>query len=115
MPLAPSRIRIGKRTRDSETVRSIRCGLSLKPGAKSGMTTGAAMTKIAVSAPITIVIRSSRVEARRKASLNWRLPTRSVKTGTKAGCRAASANRARTRLGTWKAIVKAEIGPATPK
>ena len=42
------------------------------------------------------------------------LPSSSVKTGTKAGCSAASANRARIRFGTWKAIVKADIGPLTP-
>ena len=37
-----------------------------------------------------------------------------MKTGTKAGCRAASANSARIRFGTGKAIVKADIGPLMP-
>jgi hypothetical protein len=38
-----------------------------------------------------------------------------VKTGTKAALSAASANRLRTRLGTWKATVKAENAPLVPK
>ena len=40
-----------------------------KPGAKIGITTGARRTKRAVMTPSTIVTSSSRVEARRKASL----------------------------------------------
>ncbi len=86
----------------------------MKPGAKIGIRTGASRTKRAVMAPSTIVTSSSRVEARRNASLYCFLPISSVKTGTKAGCRAASAKRARTRFGTWKAIVKADIGPLIP-
>ena len=39
----------------------------------------------------------------------------SVKTGTNAPWRAASANSARIRLGTWKAIVNADIAPLRPK
>jgi hypothetical protein len=38
-----------------------------------------------------------------------------VKTGTNAAWIAASANRDRTRFGTWKAIVKADIAPLIPK
>jgi hypothetical protein len=38
-----------------------------------------------------------------------------VKTGTKAAWIAASAKSDRTRLGTWKAMVKADIGPVIPK
>ena len=57
-PLTPSRIRIGKRTWERVTVRS-RISPS-KPGAKSGITTGATRTKRAVIAPSTIVISSSR-------------------------------------------------------
>ena len=38
-----------------------------------------------------------------------------MKTGTKAPCSAESANSARTRFGTWKAIVNADIAPVTPK
>ncbi len=65
-PLIPSRIRIGKRTCERVTVRS---RISpLKPGAKSGMITGARRTKSAVIAPSTIVTSSSSVEASRNAS-----------------------------------------------
>ena len=39
----------------------------------------------------------------------------STKTGTKAAWIAASANRLRTRFGTWKAIVNADIAPEMPK
>jgi small subunit ribosomal protein S20 len=39
----------------------------------------------------------------------------SVNTGTKAAESAASANSARTRLGTWKASVNADIAPDVPK
>jgi hypothetical protein len=66
MPPIPSRTRIGKRSWERLTVRS-RISPS-KPGAKSGITTGASSTKSAVIAPSTRVTRSSRVEARRKAS-----------------------------------------------
>ncbi len=66
-PLTPSMIRIGNRTWERVTVRSRIAALS-KPGAKSGMITGAKRTKKAVIAPSTIVISSSMVEARRKAS-----------------------------------------------
>jgi hypothetical protein len=38
-----------------------------------------------------------------------------VKTGTNAAWIAASANSERTRLGTWKAIVNADIAPLIPK
>ena len=38
-----------------------------------------------------------------------------MNTGTKAAWIAASANRLRTRFGTWKAIVNADIAPLTPK
>jgi hypothetical protein len=111
-PLIPSRIRIGNITCERLTVRS---RISpLKPGAKTGITIGAKTTKRAVIAPSTIVTNSSRVEARRKASRYCFLPSSSVKTGTNAGCSAASANSARTRFGTWKAIVKADIGPLIP-
>ena len=53
------------------------------------------------------------VEASRSAS-RLRCPARSssVKTGTNAALSAASANRLRTRFGTWKAIVNADDGAA---
>ena len=84
------------------------------PGATRGMITGASRTKTAVIDPSTRVTSSSSVDARRKASRVFPFSSCSVKIGTKAGCSAASANRARTRFGTWKAIVKADIGPLTP-
>ena len=71
--------------------------------------------KKAVIAPSTMVTSRSRVEAMRKASRYLPFSICSVKIGTKAGCRAASAKRARIRFGTWKATVKADIGPLIPK
>ena len=52
--------------------------------------------------------------SRRAATASRRLPcsSSSVKTGTNAALSAASANRLRTRFGTWKAIVNAENGAA---
>jgi hypothetical protein len=38
-----------------------------------------------------------------------------VNTGTNAALSAASANRLRTRFGSWKAIVKAENAPLVAK
>ncbi len=38
-----------------------------------------------------------------------------MKTGTNAAEIAASANRLRTRFGSWKAIVNAEKAPVVPK
>ena len=55
------------------------------------------------------------VLARRKASRRRPCSSSSVKTGTKAAEMAASANSERTRLGTWKAMVKAEKEPRVPK
>ncbi len=75
----------------------------------------ASSTNSAVSAPITRQIRKNRLDATRKASLRSPFSSNSVKTGTKAPCRAESANSARTRLGTWKAIVNADMAPETPK
>ena len=54
-------------------------------------------------------------EASRKASRRLPCSSCSVKTGTNAAWIAASANRLRTRFGTWKAIVKADIWAVTPK
>ena len=56
-----------------------------------------------------------RVEASRNASILRPRSSCSVKTGTNAACRAASANSERTRLGTRKAIVNADIWMPTPK
>ena len=61
------------------------------------------------------MIRKISVEASRNASRLLPASSCSVKTGTNAPCRAASANRLRTRFGIWKAIVKADIAGPTPK
>ena len=68
-----------------------------------------------MTAPSTRQIRKNRLEATRNASLRSPFSSSSVKTGTKAPCSAESANSARTRFGTWKAIVNADIAPVTPK
>ena len=60
-------------------------------------------------------MRKKRLDATRKASLRSPFSSSSLKTGTNAPWSAESANSARTRLGTWKAIVKADIAPVTPK
>ena len=56
-----------------------------------------------------------RLVASRNASRRSPRSSFSVNTGTKAAWIAASANRLRTRFGTWKAIVNADIAPLTPK
>ncbi len=95
---------------------TIRLSISpVNPGANRGMIRPAKTMKKAVIAPSTMVTSSSMVEAMRKASLNLPCSICSVKIGTKAGCRAASAKSARIRFGTWKATVKADIGPEMPK
>ena len=65
-------------------------------------------------APRTSAIRKSRLDATRNASRRSPFSSSSVNTGTKAPWSAESANRARIRLGTWKAMVKADIAPDTP-
>ena len=69
----------------------------------------------AVSAPRINVTPKISVEASRNASRRLPRSSSSVNTGTNAACIAASANRLRTRFGTWKAIVNADIAPLTPK
>ena len=71
--------------------------------------------KSAVTAPSTSRIRKKSEDATRNASRRSPFSSSSVNTGTKAPCRAKSANSARTRFGTWKAIVNADIAPLTPK
>ena len=66
-------------------------------------------------APRISVTRKSIVEASRNASRRSPFSSNSVKTGTNAAWMAASANRLRTRFGTWNAIVNADIGPSVPK
>ena len=78
------------------------------------MSGSASRTNAAVMAPRTRAIRKNRLDATRNASRRSPFSSSSVKTGTKAPWSAESANRARTRLGTWKAMVKADIAPDTP-
>ena len=59
--------------------------------------------------------RKISVEASRNASRWSPCSSCSVNTGTNAAWIAASANRLRTRFGTWKAIVNADIAALTPK
>ena len=75
----------------------------------------AASMKKSVSAPSTASISEKMLQATVSASRLRPFSSSSVKTGTKAACSAASANSARIRLGTWNAMVKADIGPVTPK
>ena len=79
------------------------------------MITGASSTNTALSTPRDTEITNSSAEATRKASSRLRCSSCSVKTGTNAAWSAESANRLRTRFGTWNAIVNALIGPVTPK
>jgi hypothetical protein len=71
-----------------------------------------------MKASVTSVSATSRTPA--KAPARWIASRRrfstssSENTGTKAEESAASATSARTRLGTWKATVKAEAAPWVP-
>jgi hypothetical protein len=76
---------------------------------------GAATMNSAVSAESARSTSQKRLDATRQARCLSPLSCSSVKTGTKADERAASATRARTRFGTWNATVKALILPAAPK
>ena len=114
-PDSASSSTIGNITRESPTVRSLSSGWSSKPGASSGMITGASSVKSTVSAPSTKMIRKKRLEATWKASLRLPFSSSSAKTGTNAPWSAASANSARIRFGNWNAIVNADIAPLTPK
>ena len=71
--------------------------------------------KSAVIAASPSVTRKIRSAARRNASRRFCCSSCSVNTGTNAAWIAASANRLRTRFGTWKAIVNADIAALTPK
>ncbi len=112
-PDSPSSSTIGNSSCARFTVRSVSC--SSNPGANRGMITGASSTNTAVMTPSPAASTNTSAEATRKASSRPRFSSCSVNTGTKAACSAESANRLRTRFGTWKAIVKALIGPRTPK
>ena len=114
-PERASSITIGNISWARLTVRSASAGSSSKPGAKTDMIGSARNTKATVTSPSTRKIRQKRLDATRKASRRSPFSSSSVKTGTKAPWRAESANSARTRFGTWKAIVNADIAPVTPK
>jgi hypothetical protein len=79
------------------------------------MSHGASRMKIAVSAPSTMKTSRRSVEATRQARSFSRFSSSSLKTGTNADERAASATSERTRFGIWNATVNVLIGPATPK
>ena len=113
-PLSPSSTTIGNITRDSPTVRSSSSALNLSP-VIGGMTYGAMTMKSTVIAPSTTRISPNSAPASWKASLRFFCSSSSVKTGTNAALSAESATSARSRFGTWKAIVKAEKGPEVPK
>ena len=72
------------------------------------------MNTIAI-APSSVRIRKNSVEASRNASLRRPCSSSSVKTGTNAALRAASANSYRTTFGIWKAIVNALNAPDVAK
>jgi len=102
---------IGKSTRESP-IASCRS----PPGSpNSPMIHGATTMKSAVSAERMRSTSQKRLDATRQARRRSPFSSSSVKTGTNADCSAASATRARTRLGTWNATVKALIFPAAPK
>ena len=79
------------------------------------MTHSAVRMNSAVIAPSAARMIRNSVDASRAASRLRPCSSCSVKTGTNAADSAASANRLRTRLGSWKAIVNAEKGPVVPK
>ena len=81
----------------------------------SGITKPAVAMKTTAIAPSTVRIRKNSVEASLSASLRRPCSSSSVKTGTNAALSAASANRLRTTLGTWKAIVNALNAPLVAK
>ena len=71
--------------------------------------------KRAVRPPSTSRTSQKTVEATRQARRRSPFSSRSLKTGTNAPERAASARSARTRFGIWNATVNALIFPLMPK
>ena len=104
---------MGNRIRERLTARSVTA--SSEPGTNSGISTGATRMNSAVRAPSTSVTTKIKLVVSRNASRRAPCSSFSVNTGTNAAWIAASANRLRTRFGTWKAIVNADIAPLTPK
>src|SRR5215208_3853686 len=114
-PDSASSTTIGNIRRARFTVRSASAGSSSKPGAITLISGSASRMNSAVTAPRIRRIRKKRLEATRNASLRSPFSSSSLNTGTNAPWSAESANSARTRFGTWKAIVNADIAPVTPK
>ena len=79
------------------------------------MNSGAMRMKRAVTPPPIRRKSQKIVDATRQARAFSPFSSSSLKTGTKAEERAASATRARIRFGIWNATVKALIGPRAPK
>ena len=108
-PLRPSRITIGNSTRlrpDGQVVER------RDPSMKRGMITPARSMNSTVMTLSTARISPNSAAASWNASLRCLCSSSSVKTGTKAAQSAESANRLRTRFGTWNAAVNADIGAA---
>jgi hypothetical protein len=111
IPETPRSATIGKSTRDSPTARA-----RSPPGSPNGrMIQGASRIRSAVRAPSPRSTSQNRLDATRQARRRSPFSSNSVKIGTNAEERAASATSARTRFGTWKATVKALTLPAAPK
>ena len=85
------------------------------PPVIGGITHGAITMNTIVSAPSTTRISPNSAPASSNASRRLRCSSSSVKTGTNAADSAESATSARSRFGTWNAIVNAENGPEVPK
>ncbi len=106
-PETPSSTTIGNSTRDRPTASDLS-----PPGfPNKSISHGATSTNSAVRAVSPSSISQNRLEATRQARRRSPRSISSLNTGTNADDRAASATSARTRLGTWKATVKALIRP----
>src|SRR5215217_1568161 len=114
-PESASSTTMGNISRARLTVSSLSAGSSSKPGAIRPISGSANRMKSAVTAPSARQIRNRRLEATLNASLRSPFSSSSLKTGTKAPWSAESANSARMRFGTWKAIVNADMAAVTPK
>jgi hypothetical protein len=114
-PERASRMTIGNISRARFTVSSVSSGDSSNPGAISCMIGSVNSMKRSVSRLSASRMRKNRLDATWNASRLRPFSSSSVKTGTKAPWSAESAKNARTRLGTWKAMVNADMAPETPK
>ena len=87
----------------------------MPPYPKARITHGAITMKSAVSPPRPSSISQKRLEATRQARLRSPFSSSSLKTGTNAEERAASATSARIVFGTRNATSNALIDPTVPK